>query len=163
MDIQVISDEKKPLLKRREITARLGYDDKTPSRLEIRRSLAKKLGVKEELVVVTRIKPYYGTPAADLEVAIYDDESALKELEPDYMIKRHLPKEEKEERKEEGEEEKKAGEKKEKPGEEGKAEEKKEEAKEEKKVEEKKEEAKEEKKAEGKKEDKPQPPPKKST
>jgi len=108
MNIQVISDEKKPLLKRREIIVRLGYEDKTPSRLEIRKELAKKRGVKEDLLLVTRIKPWYGTPAASVEVVVYDDEAALKEVEPDYMIKRHLSEERRE-----GKEEKKSEEKKE--------------------------------------------------
>jgi len=138
MNIQVLSDEKKPLFKRREITAKLGYEDKTPSRLEIRKELAKKLRVKEELVVVKRIKPAYGTPLAGLEINIYDDEKALKELEDKYMVNRHLAKEKKEavkeEKKEEAKEEKKEPEKpEEKPKEEEKKEEKKEEVKEEKK------------------------------
>lgn len=150
MNIQVLSDEKKPLFKRRELIARLGYEDKTPSRLKIRKELAKKLGVKEELVVVKRIKPAYGTPVAELEISIYDDENSLKKQEAEYMVNRHLPKEKKEEKKvEEKKEEKKPEEKKEeKKGE--KPEAKKEaEAKEEKKVE-----VKEEKKEEVKKEEK---------
>lgn len=101
MNIQVTADQKKPLFKRREITARLGYADKTPSRLEIRKELAKKLNVKEELVVVTRINPAYGAPAAKLDVIVYDDEKALKAIEAEYMVNRHLPKEEKEKKSEE--------------------------------------------------------------
>jgi len=108
MNIQVLSDEKKPLFKRREMIAKLGYEDKTPSRLEIRKQLAKKLGAKEELIIVKRIKPDYGTPAAELEINIYDDEKSLKELEAEYMVERHLPKEKKEKKEEPKEEEKPA-------------------------------------------------------
>ncbi len=146
MNIQVLSDEKKPLFKRRELIARLGYEDKTPSRLEIRKEMAKKLRVKEELVLVKRIKPAYGTPVAELEISIYDDEKSLKKQEAEYMVTRHLPKEKKEKVKEE----KKAEEKKE----EKKPEEKKEEKKGEKPEAKKEAEAKEEKKVEVKKEEK---------
>ena len=130
MNIQVITDEKNPLFKRREITAKLGYEDKTPSRLEIRKEVAKKLGTKEELVVIKRITPDYGTPAAKCEANIYDDEKSLKELEEEHMVNRHLPKEKKEavkeEPKEEAKEEKKEPDKpEEKPKEEEKKEEKK--------------------------------------
>ena len=92
MNLQVITDEKNPLFKRREITAKLGYEDKTPSRLEIRKEVAKKLGTKEELVIIKRIIPDYGTPAAKCEANIYDDEKSLKELEEKHMVNRHLPK-----------------------------------------------------------------------
>jgi len=89
MNIQIITDQKKPLLKRRELTGKIGYEDKTPSRLDIRKELAKKLNAKEELVVVRRVKPLYGTQAASLEVNIYDDEKALKDMENNYMLVRH--------------------------------------------------------------------------
>ena len=92
MNIKITNDEKNPLFKRREITAKLGYDNKTPSRQDIRKEIAKKLGAKEELVVVKRIKPDFGTPAANLEFNVYDDEKTMKEVEEEYMVKRHAPK-----------------------------------------------------------------------
>ena len=95
MNINILTDEKRPALNRREITAKLLYEKETPSRKNIRREVAKKFGVKEEMVVVKLINPEFGTPAANLEVHIYDDEKALKELEGKYMFKRHTPKEKK--------------------------------------------------------------------
>ena len=98
MNIQINKDEKKPLLKRRELSGKIGYEDKTPSRLDVRKELAKKLNVKEELVIVKRMKPLYGTQAATLEASVYDDEKALKEVENSYMLVRHgAAKEEKKE------------------------------------------------------------------
>jgi ribosomal protein S24E len=107
MDIQILADEKKPLFKRRELAGKIGYECKTPARLEIRKELAKKLNVKEELVIVQRVKPDYGTQSAKLEARVYDDEKAMKELEYNYMLVRHGMGEKKEEKKEE--EEKKEG------------------------------------------------------
>jgi ribosomal protein S24E len=89
MNIQITKDEKKPLLKRRELEVKLGYEAKTPKRLDIRKELAKKLNVKEELVIVKRVKPDYGAQSAHLEIYVYDDEKTLKDLEQEYMLVRH--------------------------------------------------------------------------
>ena len=42
MNIKITNDEKNPLFKRRELTAKLGYDNKTPSRQQIRKEISKK-------------------------------------------------------------------------------------------------------------------------
>ncbi|HJX06030.1 MAG TPA: 30S ribosomal protein S24e [Candidatus Nanoarchaeia archaeon] len=104
MNLQITKDEKEPLLSRREIGARLGYEARTPSRNDIRKEIAKNLNVKEELVVVKRIKPELGTQAARLEIDVYDDEKAMSLIEPGYMLKRHSPGEKKEEKAEAKEE-----------------------------------------------------------
>ncbi len=106
MNIQITKDEKKPLLKRRELEGKLGYEDKTPKRLDIRKELAHKLNAKEELVVVKRVKPDYGTRSAHLEFYIYDDEKTMKDIEHEYMMVRNGAAK-KEEKKEEAAEEKK--------------------------------------------------------
>jgi small subunit ribosomal protein S24e len=107
MNIQVIKDEKKPLLKKRILTGRIGYEGKTPARLDIRKEIAKKLNAKEELVMVKKVQPDYGSQSAKFEVDIYDDEKALKAIEYNYMLIRHGQGEKKEEKKEGAEEEKK--------------------------------------------------------
>jgi ribosomal protein S24E len=104
MDIQITKDEKKPLLKKREVTGKIGYEGKTPARLDIRKELAKKLGAKEELVLVKRAKPDYGSQSAHLEAEVYDDEVSLKAIEQNYMLERHGQGEKKEEKKEEAKE-----------------------------------------------------------
>jgi ribosomal protein S24E len=107
MNIQITVDEKKPLLKRRELQGKLGYEAKTPARLEIRKELAKKLGAKEELIIVKRVKPDYGTQSAHLEFYVYDDEKALKDLEHEYMLVRHGAAKKEEKKEEAAPEEKK--------------------------------------------------------
>jgi ribosomal protein S24E len=89
MNIQITKDEKKPLLKRRELEGKLGYEDKTPKRLDIRKEIAHKLNAKEELVVVKRVKPEYGTQSAHLEFYVYDDEQTMKDIEHEYMMVRN--------------------------------------------------------------------------
>lgn len=96
MNIKIINDNKNQLFKRREISAVLGYEDKTLNRAEIRKETAKKLGVKEELIIIKKVTPEFGTPAAKLEANVYEDEKTLKEVEAEYLIQRHNPKEKKE-------------------------------------------------------------------
>ncbi|MBU1199244.1 MAG: hypothetical protein KKF46_04405 [Nanoarchaeota archaeon] len=92
MNIQIISDEKKPLLNRREISAKIGFDNKTPSRANIKKEIAKKLNVKEDLVVVKLVNPDYGTTSAVLEIDVYDNEKTMKDVASDYLAKRGVPK-----------------------------------------------------------------------
>jgi ribosomal protein S24E len=107
MNIQITKDEKKPLLKRRELTGKIGYEARTPARLDIRKELAHKLNAKEELVVIKRVKPDYGTQSAKLEAYVYDDEKVLKAIEHKYMLVRNgAPKEEKKPAAEEAEQKK---------------------------------------------------------
>ena len=40
-------------------------------------------------MIVRRINPDFGTPAADLEFSVYEDEKMMKEIEAEYMINRH--------------------------------------------------------------------------
>ena len=92
MNIQIISDEKKPLLNRREVSAKIGFDNKTPSRANIKKEIAKKLNVKEELVVVKMVNPDYGTTSAVLDIDVYDNDKTMKDVASDYLAKRGVPK-----------------------------------------------------------------------
>ncbi len=89
MNIQITKDEKKPLLKKRTLAGKIGYDEKTPARLDVRKELAHKLNAKPELVIIRRVKPKTGSRSADFEADIYEDEKAIKAIEHDYMLERH--------------------------------------------------------------------------
>jgi ribosomal protein S24E len=89
MDFKITKDETKPLLKRREVCARLGYDARTPSRNDVRKELAKKLNAKEELVLIKKITPQAGTQAANIEADVYDDEATMNAVELGHVLKRH--------------------------------------------------------------------------
>jgi len=89
MELQVMKEEQRPLLGRKEVTARVIYDTVTPKREDIRKDLAHKLKVKEELVIVNRIKPDYGKQSAMVDARIYDDEPTLRKVEPKFTLKKH--------------------------------------------------------------------------
>jgi len=89
MEITVKSQEKKPLLKRTEVLARVAYQGATPSRKDLRGSLAKSLKADEKLVVIREILTNYGDQVANVKVFVYEDEASLKLLESAAIMKRH--------------------------------------------------------------------------
>ncbi len=165
MELKIESQEKS-VLPRQDITATVSFGQVTPSRKELKKALAKKAGVKEELVIVRNVYTEYGERKAFVKAYAYDSEDALKHIEYAKVIeknksaepkkeekteespaKEEKPKEEAPKQEEKKEEPPKAEEKKEeKPKEEAKPE--KEAEKQEEKAEEKKEEVKAEEKGE---------------
>lgn len=108
MEIYIDKDEHKPLLHRREIAATIDFEGATPKREEVRKEMAQKLKVKEELLLINRIYNANGDSGADVIVHVYEDEKALKGAEYEFTLKKHGMGEKKEEKKaEENAEEKK--------------------------------------------------------
>ncbi|MFH1506384.1 MAG: 30S ribosomal protein S24e [archaeon] len=89
MEIEILNKEKNPLLGREGIEAKVAYSEATPSRKQIRKELAKKIGKKEELVVVRQIKTYFGSGMAKIYANAYDKEEDLKAGEIESILKRH--------------------------------------------------------------------------
>lgn len=152
MRLEVKKERDTPLLSRKRVTLMAEYDGTTPSRINVRKEVAKKLGAKENLVVIKHIYTRFGSSKSKIITHVYNNEGEMKKLENEGLLAKHDPNAKKKEAKPaEGEAETpKAEEKKEAPAEkpaEKKEEPKKEEAKaEEKPAETKKEAPKEEKK-----------------
>ncbi len=160
MKLEILAQNKAPLLSREEVQARVGFfGTSTPSRKEIRKSLADQLKKDPELIAIKNISTKFGASEAYISVFVYDNKEEMTKIEPESKREKEKPAEDK---KEEAKPEEKPAEekKKEKPAEKPKEEAPKEEKKEEKPAEEKKEEPKAEKKSaekpkeEKKKEDK---------
>jgi small subunit ribosomal protein S24e len=105
MDLQIIKDEHKPLLNRREISAKVSFEGATPKREDIRKIVAAKLKADEKLVLVNRIHPEYGSQSAKLSVHIYDDDKSMRGAEYEYTLLKHGLAEKKEKKAEEKKEE----------------------------------------------------------
>jgi ribosomal protein S24E len=89
MDFTIKHEEKKPLLHRKDVTARIAYDASTPSRLDIRKAASDKLKAKEEMILITKVLPEVGTPVANIELRVYENETAMKEIEHNFTLVRH--------------------------------------------------------------------------
>jgi small subunit ribosomal protein S24e len=93
MQVKIISKKENPLLKRKEVQFKIehGPNGKTPARLDVKRSVAAELQVKDQLVFVKRMKTLTGTTTAIGFANAYETEEQAKIIEPDYIIKRNSP------------------------------------------------------------------------
>ncbi len=93
MEIKIISKKDNPLLKRKEVQFQIehGPNGKTPARLDIKRSIASELQVKDTLVFIKRMNTKTGTYTTVGEANAYESVEQAKRIEPDYIIKRNSP------------------------------------------------------------------------
>jgi len=98
MEIKITQEQYNPLLKRKEIAFEVEHTQTkgTPTRLEIRKTLAEMLKTNQEAIYVKRIETKSGTMLAIGEANAYDSIEQAKLIEPKYIIARNLPKEKKE-------------------------------------------------------------------
>ncbi|MEM2909296.1 MAG: hypothetical protein QW590_02615 [Candidatus Bilamarchaeaceae archaeon] len=88
MEIEIISKIDNKLLERKEITAVVSFDAATPTRKEIRESVATKLGLDPGLTVLRSTKPQFGAKKIDVVLHSYANLERLKEVEPGYIRRR---------------------------------------------------------------------------
>jgi len=87
MKIEITEDKKNPLLDRREV--RFTVDTKTtPSRKEIKSTIANSLKAKEDLLVIDTIRQISGKNLSEGYVKVYANTEALKEIELGYKLER---------------------------------------------------------------------------
>lgn len=87
--MEIIKDIENKLLGRREIVAKLVSESSTPKRVEIKKTLAKKLKVDESLVIVNHIGSYFGDSDIRVRAKVYNSEEALKKNARPHMVKRN--------------------------------------------------------------------------
>jgi small subunit ribosomal protein S24e len=99
MEIKIVSTKENPLLKRKEVDFRVEQDqgEKTPARLEVKKALATKLKIKEEIVFIKKMRTLTGTSTAVGIANAYETVEEAKFIEPEYIRKRNRPPEPKEE------------------------------------------------------------------
>jgi small subunit ribosomal protein S24e len=109
MEVEVVSEKKNPLLKRREVCFQVEHSQtgSTPQRIEIRKAVATALKTNADLVFVKRFETKTGTQTAVGVANVYDSVEQARLIEPEYIINRNVPPEKpKEEGKKEEKEEK---------------------------------------------------------
>ena len=96
MEVKIVSTKENPLLKRKEVDFRVEQDPKgkTPARLEVKKALADKLKIKEELIFVKNMRTMTGTNTAVGIANAYEKIEQAKFIEPEYIRKRNNPPEE---------------------------------------------------------------------
>jgi small subunit ribosomal protein S24e len=89
MDIQIQHQEERPLLHRKDITARVTYEGATPQRTTLRDSIAHALKTQADHMIIRQIRTEFGKQAAIVTASAYKDAKALEQFEPKHMKKRH--------------------------------------------------------------------------
>ncbi len=95
MELKIRHEEYNALLRRKEIQAEVDHDEAgTPSRLDLRKTIASKYGVKPESVHVIDVRTKTGTQSAICEAQVYDDPKGAQSTVPRHIQTRDLPPEE---------------------------------------------------------------------
>ncbi|MBS7639303.1 MAG: 30S ribosomal protein S24e [Candidatus Bathyarchaeia archaeon] len=90
MKISVISNKRNELLKRNEVIFSISHNGSpTPSRIEVRREIARILKVDAERVYIRKIESVTGAAASIGEAHIYDSQDQAKIIEPEHIIRRN--------------------------------------------------------------------------
>lgn len=93
MKVKIVSNKRNELLKRNEIIFSVSHESSpTPSRLEMRRELARILKADVEKIYVRSIESTTGLSTAVGEANVYDSPSQSNQIEPKYIMKRNSPK-----------------------------------------------------------------------
>lgn len=88
--MEVVKQFENKLLNRTEVEGvmKLGVAP-IPSRVEVKKNLAKKLKVDEKLIVVNKISSSYGSSEIKVDANVYKDEATLKKITNEHLIKRN--------------------------------------------------------------------------
>jgi small subunit ribosomal protein S24e len=86
-DAKIEKERDNKMLKRKELAVSLEFDGATPSREEIKKTLADRFNLKQENLVVVRTSQLYGTKAGSALVHEYHDKEAMK-IAQKHMISR---------------------------------------------------------------------------
>ena len=135
MNLEINERKNDQLMSRERITAFVEYEHSTPSRIELKKALAKKLNADESLLVIRHIYPRFGLKKSKIIAHLYKDSKKMLLFKGKRLIEKNTEKKQEEGNEKEENPDSKAKENAEenKEGEEQKPEEKPEENKEEKK------------------------------
>lgn len=82
MEMKIENRQEEPLLARVKIVAEVAFDKTTPSYKELIPQIASSVKKEENLVVIRRIKNYFGARRAQVLAYAYNDENSKKMTEP---------------------------------------------------------------------------------
>ena len=101
MELSITTKTENKLLSRTEVVARLQFEGVTPSRKDIQQAVAKQMKAKEPMTIIQQVKTEYGAPFATVSAYVYSDEKAMKRLERQNLLEKHIGHEPKKEEAEE--------------------------------------------------------------
>ncbi len=101
MKLTINKKYEEPLLSREKILATASFENAVPARNDVLNEIASKAGAKAEVVLVSSIKPSFGSKKAEIVAYVYKSKEALTSAVPAKIIKKTGLAEKKEDKKEE--------------------------------------------------------------
>jgi ribosomal protein S24E len=89
MDIEILKEKDMQLLSRKRVSAMIQSEGPTPSRLDLKKQLAKKLNKDPELVILKHIYPKYGKSDVKVIAHVYDNKEELEKFELKKLVEKH--------------------------------------------------------------------------
>ncbi|MBU0614741.1 MAG: hypothetical protein KJ601_01485 [Nanoarchaeota archaeon] len=82
MDLKIIKQTEVPFLSRKEVEADAGFQGVIPSRVDVKKALAKALACDEKLIVLKRIDNRFSSNSVRITAFQYISEEDMKNIEP---------------------------------------------------------------------------------
>jgi small subunit ribosomal protein S24e len=102
MEVKLVSVKNNPLLNRKEVDfiVETKMQAKTPTRTDIKKSIADQMKISEEIVFIKKMQTLTGSNMTVGIANIYDSTTQANLIEADHIRKRNLPQKAEEEKKE---------------------------------------------------------------
>ncbi|MFC1690900.1 30S ribosomal protein S24e [Nanoarchaeota archaeon] len=94
MEIELLKERDTPLLSRKRLTFSVNYDKSTPSRIDLRKEIAKKIKAEEKFVILKHIYTRFGQQWAKVIAHVYNNEEELNKFENKKLVAKHSGKKE---------------------------------------------------------------------
>ena len=95
MNVKLIKKRDEPLFSRTYLDAEIDFGTATPSRNDVKQSIASASSSTPNLVAVHRIEQKFVNKKARVKAYVYKDENSLKEIEISAILERGTKKEKK--------------------------------------------------------------------
>ncbi len=89
MDVDIISEAENPMLHRTDVTFELVHEEATPSRLQVRDSLAAKLNKDSDEVVIRKLDTKFGMRKTVGLAKVYESADDARNVEQQHMLERN--------------------------------------------------------------------------
>ena len=89
MDVDIIEEVDNRMLHRTDVTFELTHDEATPSRLQVRDSLAAKLNKGADEVVIRKLDTKFGMRRTIGTAKVYENADWARDVEQEHMLERN--------------------------------------------------------------------------
>ncbi|WP_053946979.1 30S ribosomal protein S24e [Halolamina sediminis] len=89
MEIEIVDETENPMLHRTDVRFELTHEDATPSRLQVRDSLAATLDKGSDEVVIRKLDTKFGMRKTIGDAKVYESADDARDVEQDHMLQRN--------------------------------------------------------------------------